>query len=55
MIDLLRTNQVWKKVEMKEEVDKSMGTEVSETQFAKILKELCRPKAKKWYLKYFDA
>ena len=55
MINLLQETQSWKKPDLKEAIESKLGGEVNETQFSKILKELCKIKAKKWCLKNYDA
>ncbi len=55
MVDLLKEVQVWKKTDFKEAVEKKMGVDVSDTQFNRVLKELCVSKGRKWILKCFDA
>ncbi len=54
MLDLLKRQQIWGKKDLKDEVDTKLGKKMSETQFTKVLKELCNHKAKKWYLKCYD-
>jgi len=54
MVKALKETQVWKKPELKKVVDEELGEECTEAQFSKVLKELCKLKAKKWCLKYYD-
>lgn len=54
MVEVLKETQVWKKADLKKAVDEKMGEECAEAVFSKVLKELCKLKAKKWCLKYYD-
>eukprot|EP00831_Metopus_contortus_P084781 TRINITY_DN9709_c0_g1_i5.p1 TRINITY_DN9709_c0_g1~~TRINITY_DN9709_c0_g1_i5.p1 ORF type:complete len:322 (+),score=58.98 TRINITY_DN9709_c0_g1_i5:150-1115(+) len=53
-ISLLRQQRIWKKIEIKEQLSKLLGSEVSEGQVSRLLKEFCKLKAKKWVLKFSD-